>query len=181
MGFIAGLPHSLIEAFKATLEETREADLLLHVIDAASESRDDHRVEVESVLREIDAGERPVLEIYNKIDLLEAEARIDRDETGKPIRVWLSAMQGAGLELLVEALAERLGEDLVCETVNLGPERARLRAASMPWRRSRKKPIATMAARSCGCACPAATGTAAGPRGTLIVADGGANPEQKRC
>lgn len=129
VGFIAGLPHSLIEAFKATLEETREADLLLHVIDAASESRDDHRVEVESVLREIDAGERPVLEIYNKIDLLEAEARIDRDESGKPVRVWLSAMQGAGLELLVEALAERLGEDLVCETVDLGPERARLRAA----------------------------------------------------
>jgi GTP-binding protein HflX len=129
VGFIARLPHGLIESFKATLEETREADLLLHVVDAASAERDDQRREVQAVLAEIDAEARPILEVYNKIDLLESEPRIDRDENGKPQRVWLSAVTGAGFEQLLEALAECLGGGLVTRNLALGPDKARLRAA----------------------------------------------------
>ena len=129
VGFIARLPHGLVESFKATLEETREADLLVHVIDAASEARDEQRREVETVLAEIGADDLPVLEIYNKIDLLEASARVDRDETGSPQRVWLSAASGEGVERLTDALAERLGGELFDEAVELAPEESRLRAA----------------------------------------------------
>lgn len=129
VGFIARLPHGLVESFKATLEETREADLLLHVLDAASEDRNDNRREVQAVLEEINADKRPVLEIYNKIDLLESPPRIDRDEQGRPCRVWLSAQQGEGIDLLAQALAERLGEDFFAQQVELRPEQSRLRAA----------------------------------------------------
>ncbi|MEM9758727.1 MAG: ribosome rescue GTPase HflX [Pseudomonadota bacterium] len=129
VGFIARLPHGLVESFKATLEETREADLLLHVVDAASEDRDDQRREVEAVLGEIGALERPMLEVYNKIDLFEAAPRIERDETGAPSRVWLSAEHGEGTEQLLEALAETLGGGLETREVELGPDEARLRAS----------------------------------------------------
>jgi GTP-binding protein HflX len=129
VGFIARLPHGLVEAFKATLEETREADLLLHVVDAASEERDDNRLEVQAVLDEIGAGQHPVLEVYNKIDLLESAPRIDRDEAGVPVRVWISAGQRLGLDLVAEALAERLGGDMLAEAVELRPDQSRLRAA----------------------------------------------------
>lgn len=129
VGFIARLPHGLVEAFKATLEETREADLLLHVVDAANEDRDDNRREVLSVLEEIDASARPILEIYNKIDLLETEPRIERDDQGQPSRVWLSAETGLGVELLAQALSERLANDFYAEEVELRPDQSRLRAA----------------------------------------------------
>jgi GTP-binding protein HflX len=129
VGFIARLPHDLVESFKATLEETREADLLVHVIDAASGEREDQRREVEAVLAEIHADTRPVLEVYNKIDLLETSARIERDEAGQPQRVWLSATRGWGVDLLLEALAERLGKGLVTKELVLGADRGRLRAA----------------------------------------------------
>lgn len=129
VGFIARLPHGLVESFKATLEETREADLLLHVIDAADGDRDDHRRDVQGVLAEIGADRRPVLEIYNKIDLLEAAPRIDRDESGRPVRVWLSATGGEGVDLLFEALAECLGTDFLTQDVELRPDQSRLRAA----------------------------------------------------
>lgn len=129
VGFIARLPHGLVEAFKATLEETREADLLVHVVDAASDDRDDNRLEVHAVLEEIGANERPVLEVYNKIDLLEMQPRIDRDDEGRPYRVWVSAEKGLGLELVLEALAERLGEDVLAQDVELRPDQAKLRAA----------------------------------------------------
>ncbi len=128
VGFIAQLPHDLVEAFKATLEETREADLLLHVVDAADEDREDHRMEVEAVLEEIGAGDRPVLEVFNKIDLLETGPRIDRDDDGVPRRVWVSAQQGVGFDLLLEALAERLGDDVLDRDVELRPDQARLRS-----------------------------------------------------
>lgn len=129
VGFIARLPHGLVEAFKATLEETREADLLVHVVDAASDDRDDNRLEVQAVLEEIGANERPVLEVYNKIDLLEMQPRIDRDDEGRPYRVWVSAEKGLGLDLVLEALAERLGEDVLAQDVELRPDQAKLRAA----------------------------------------------------
>jgi GTP-binding protein HflX len=129
VGFIAHLPHKLVEAFKATLEETRNADLLLQVVDAASEDREDNMLQVQEVLSEIGADKTPQLIIYNKLDLLEQPARIDRDERGKPARVWLSAQTGEGIELLLEAIAELLGQDMVSQELHLAPAQGRLRAA----------------------------------------------------
>lgn len=109
VGFIRHLPHSLVAAFRSTLEETQEASLLLHVIDAHDEGRHDCIDEVNAVLKEVEANEVPQLEIYNKIDLIDAgSARIDRDETGRPQRVWISARVGEGLDLLKQALTELL-------------------------------------------------------------------------
>ena len=122
------MPHKLVDAFRATLEETSNADLLLHVIDAASEQRLDNAEQVEGVLDEIGAGEIPRLEIYNKLDLLEQEPRLDRDATGRPFRVWLSANTGSGCELLRDALAELMAEDMVKHRLNLAPAQGRLRA-----------------------------------------------------
>lgn len=113
VGFIRHLPHDLVAAFRSTLQETRDADLLLHVVDASAEERDGNMIQVDEVLREIDASDRPQLLVFNKIDLLEAQQpRIDRDDTGKPIRVWLSALQGEGLQLLLQAIEERLNADI---------------------------------------------------------------------
>jgi GTP-binding protein HflX len=128
VGFIRHLPHDLVAAFRATLQETREASLLLHVVDAADDDRDAKLEAVQSVLEEIDAAEVPRLVVFNKIDLLEAEPRIDRDESGLPQRVWLSACSGAGLDLLRAALTERLMGQRVEGWMRLDPDEARLRA-----------------------------------------------------
>ena len=129
VGFIAHLPHKLVEAFKATLEETLNADLLLHVIDAASEEREDNIFQVQDVLGEIGAEGIPQLQVYNKLDLLEQSARIDRDAEGKPERVWLSAATGEGVDLLLLAVRELVGQDMVNEELALQPEQGGLRAA----------------------------------------------------
>ena len=129
VGFIAHLPHKLVEAFKATLEETRSADLLLHVIDAATDDRGSNIYEVQSVLTEIGAEEIPQLQVYNKLDLLEMAPRIDRNEEGKPERVWLSAATGEGTDLLLKAIAELVGEDMMTAELSLPPTQGRLRAA----------------------------------------------------
>jgi GTP-binding protein HflX len=129
VGFIRHLPHKLVEAFRATLEEAASADLLLHIIDAADEDRSENAEQVEDVLVEIAADEIPRLEIYNKIDMLaHLEPGIDRDQDGRPVRVWLSAKTGAGLELVGEAVAELLGGELVHQWVALDPGQGRLRA-----------------------------------------------------
>lgn len=107
VGFIRHLPHSLVAAFRATLEETKEADVLIHVVDAHDELRHEHIAQVNEVLKEIGADALPQIEVYNKIDLIpDAVPRIDRNEQGKPRRIWLSAKSGDGLSLLREALAE---------------------------------------------------------------------------
>ena len=107
VGFIRHLPHELVAAFRSTLQEASEADLLLHVIDANAEERDDTIYQVDQVLEDIDAIEIQQLQVFNKIDLLDNVApHIDRDDAGKPLRVWMSAMTGAGVELLFQALAE---------------------------------------------------------------------------
>ncbi len=129
VGFIRHLPHKLIEAFRATLEETISADLLLHVVDAASDEREENIFQVEEVLQEIAALNIPRLEVFNKLDLLEQPPRIDRDELGKPTRVWLSAHSGAGMELLPLAIAELLGGEMAQLAIELMPEQGRLRAA----------------------------------------------------
>ncbi|SFR52485.1 GTP-binding protein HflX [Marinobacter daqiaonensis] len=129
VGFIRHLPHKLVEAFRATLEETTQAALLLHVVDCHDERRDDNMEQVESVLDEIGADEVPVLEVFNKIDLLEEfSPRIERNEAGEPVRVWVSAQTGDGLALLYDAIVERLAEDLLHHCVILGPTDGRLRA-----------------------------------------------------
>ena len=129
VGFIAHLPHKLVEAFKATLEETLNADLLLHVIDAASDERDDNIYQVQDVLAEIGADAIPQLQVFNKLDLLEQAPRIDRNADGLPERVWLSAVTGAGTDLLQQAIAELVGQDMVAEEVHLDPGQGGLRAA----------------------------------------------------
>ena len=106
VGFIRNLPHTLVAAFRATLEETIRADLLLHVVDASSSMRDIQIEEVNKVLAEIDAGDIPQVLIWNKIDLTGLEPGFDRDEYGKISRVRLSAKTGAGVEFLRQALIE---------------------------------------------------------------------------
>ncbi len=106
VGFIRDLPHALVAAFHATLEETASADLLLHVVDSASEDRDSQIDAVNRVLQEIGAGEVAQVFVYNKIDLTLAQAAVRRDECGKISGVFLSARTGEGLDLLRDALAE---------------------------------------------------------------------------
>ena len=129
VGFIRDLPHKLVESFRATLQETVEATLLLHVIDAVDEERREHIAQVNNVLHEIGADEVPTLEVYNKIDGLEGvEPRIDRDDQGVPVRVWLSARTGVGTDLLVQALRERLANDMFHEVVELDHSQGQFRA-----------------------------------------------------
>ncbi|MBV4413579.1 GTPase HflX [Enterobacteriaceae bacterium YMB-R22] len=129
VGFIRHLPHDLVAAFKATLQETRQATLLLHVIDAADLRVKENIEAVELVLEEIDARELPTLLVMNKIDMLEDFVpRIDRNEENIPVRVWLSAQTGAGLPLLYQALTERLCGELAQHTLLLPPQAGRLRS-----------------------------------------------------
>lgn len=129
VGFIRHLPHKLVEAFRATLEESSNSDLLLHVIDAHEPERMAQIEQVMAVLTEIGAQGLPILEVYNKLDLLEnVEPQIQRDADGKPVRVWVSARDGRGLELVKQAVAELLGEDLFVGTLQLGQKLGRLRA-----------------------------------------------------
>jgi GTP-binding protein HflX len=129
VGFIRHLPHKLVEAFRATLEESSNADLLLHVIDAHEPERQLQIEQVIAVLGEIGAAEIPMLEVYNKLDLLEGiEPHIQRDAAGRPERVWLSAQDGSGLDLLRQAIAELLGNDLFIGTLQLPSQLGRLRA-----------------------------------------------------
>ena len=129
VGFIRHLPHDLVAAFKATLQETRQATLLLHVIDAADVRVQENIEAVNTVLEEIDAHEIPTLLVMNEIDMLEDfEPRIDRDEENKPIRVWLSAQTGAGIPQLFQALTERLSGEVAQHTLRLPPQEGRLRS-----------------------------------------------------
>ena len=127
VGFIRHLPHDLVAAFKATLTETREAELLLHVVDISDDRRSENIEQVEAVLTEIEAANVPRLLICNKIDNLEdCQPRIDRDEDGVPIRVWLSAQANVGIDLLFSALAERMGRQIVRHTLRIPPVAGKL-------------------------------------------------------
>ena len=107
------MPHDLVESFSSTLEETRDAALLIHVVEAGAD-REDLMSHVNDVLQKIGADEVPQLIVCNKIDQLEDHpARIDRDQEGRIIRVWLSAKTGEGLDLLRQALQEYFPEDVV--------------------------------------------------------------------
>ncbi|AWG96365.1 ribosome rescue GTPase HflX [Actinobacillus pleuropneumoniae] len=120
VGFIRFLPHDLVSAFKSTLQETTEASLLLHVIDAADDRKNENIDAVNQVLDEIGALEVPTLLIYNKVDKLEGVMpHIERNDNGKPVAVYLSAQANQGIDLLYEAIRECLRNELVCEKVLL--------------------------------------------------------------
>jgi GTPase len=133
VGFVRDLPHELVAAFRSTLSEAREADLLLHVVDAADPLRDERIAQVDEVLAEIGAGDLPQLLVFNKIDRLEREEgsapepRHDRPAEGRP-RVWVSAQLGLGLDLLRKGLAEVLELRHVAGELRLPPQAARLHA-----------------------------------------------------
>lgn len=106
VGFIRGLPHQLIEAFKSTLDETVHADLILHVVDASSPVREEQIAEVNSVLADIHADDVPVILVYNKIDVTGQAPEIVRDQNGRLKAVFVSALTGAGLDELRQAVSE---------------------------------------------------------------------------
>ena len=134
VGFIRDLPHDLIDAFRATLEETTQSDLLLHVIDAADPRWQENIAVVDAVLKDIGAGDVPVLHVFNKIDELSdeiphvTEACFNDDEIPIPGEVWLSAKTGAGLELLSDAIITQLFGLSKEETLLLDASQAKLRA-----------------------------------------------------
>ena len=129
VGFVRDLPHDLVAAFRSTLSEAREADLLLHVVDASDPARGERIGQVDEVLREIGAGEVPQLLVFNKIDRLDdAVARVDAAEHGGAARAWVSARTGDGLDGLRQAIASRLSRQRVSGQVRLAPTAGRLRA-----------------------------------------------------
>jgi GTP-binding protein HflX len=129
VGFIRHLPHDLVEAFHATLEEVSEADLLLHVVDSHDEDKSAHIEQVNYVLETIHAEAVPRLLVYNKIDLrTDLQPQIDRDDTGRVARVLISAAQGLGITELMAAIGELLGKGVVNKDVVLLPTQAKLRA-----------------------------------------------------
>ena len=111
VGFIRKLPHDLVESFSSTLDETRDAALLLHIVDAGASDRDELISHVDDVLHQIGADEVPQLIVYNKIDKLDNHsARIERDQNGLITRVWVSAVTGEGMDLLRQTLHEYFPE-----------------------------------------------------------------------
>lgn len=134
VGFIRQLPHQLVDAFRATLEETVQARLLLHVVDCHNDERLQLIDEVNTVLQEIGADDIPCLMVFNKVDLLGdlQPPGIERDDKGRPLRVWVSAHTGAGIPDLIQAISELLAEESIDTTLNLslslGPAQGRLRA-----------------------------------------------------
>jgi GTP-binding protein HflX len=130
VGFIRHLPHDLVAAFKATLQETQNADLLLHVVDYSDDRFRENTDQVNEVLNEIEASDVSQLLVCNKIDRMDGVIpRIDRDEEGKPVRVWISAQQGIGIDLLLSALTECLSEKMVQYSLRVPPALSKLRGA----------------------------------------------------
>jgi GTP-binding protein HflX len=128
VGFIRHLPHDLVAAFKSTLQESRDADLQLHVIDVADQRMADNIKQVQLVLHEIDADQVPQLLVFNKIDQTEQEARIEYNEQAEPIAVYISAKQGVGIELLLQVIRERLADDYMQLDLKLPADAAIWRA-----------------------------------------------------
>jgi GTPase len=128
VGFVRELPHELVAAFRSTLMEAREADLLLHVVDAADPDRDQRIEQVDALIASIGAAAIPQLRVYNKIDRLGRTPELARGPAGQPSAVWLSAATGAGVELLRGALQEIFGQAAMRLAVVLPPSQGRLRA-----------------------------------------------------
>ena len=128
VGFIRHLPHDLVNAFRSTLQETAEAQLLLHVIDSADDNRDANIQEVEKVLSQIDADKIPGIQIMNKVDLTGVKPRLDYADDGSVKRIWLSVESGEGLDLLKQTLIDLFREQMVEGKLLLSPADARVRA-----------------------------------------------------
>jgi GTP-binding protein HflX len=128
VGFVRDLPHELIAAFRSTLQEAREADLILHLIDASDPNRWQRVRQVNSVLKQLDADQVPQIRVYNKIDKLDREPRMTINRHGEGRAVWLSAATGEGLPLLQEAIANRLRQKTAHRTIHLQPAQGRQRA-----------------------------------------------------
>jgi len=128
VGFVRDLPHELVAAFRSTLQEAREADLLLHVIDAADPERAERVTQVNEVLESVGAGSLPQIAVYHKIDRTGEAPRAETDAEGRVDRVWLSAHSGQGIALLLDALHTQLGADLHHCLLRLPPSAGRARA-----------------------------------------------------
>jgi GTPase len=128
VGFVRDLPHELVAAFRSTLQEAREASVLLHIIDAADPNRSERIAQVNSVLSEVGAGSLPQIEVFNKTDLVGEPPRVETGELGNVRRVWLSAQTGQGTQQLVDAIGEFLGPEIVHRHIVLKPEEGRARA-----------------------------------------------------
>jgi len=129
VGFVRNLPHDLVAAFRSTLEETRRAHLLIHVIDAADPEHMQRIEQVNSVLKEIEAHEVEQIQVFNKIDLLEdEEPHIERDSENRITRIWLSAVSGKGVDLLIQAFKEYFGQSFIHCLLKLLPGDGQLRA-----------------------------------------------------
>lgn len=128
VGFIKHLPHDLVAAFRATLQETREADLILHVVDCVDEQRQEKIDAVNQVLDEVGADETPQLLVFNKIDLGELSARVDRDDGGVATRIWLSAKSGEGFDEFKQVISEYFSEQTHLFSITLEPSEGQLRS-----------------------------------------------------
>jgi len=128
VGFIRHLPHDLVESFRSTLQETEQAHLLFHIIDASDDMRLDNIDAVETVLKEIGADKVPQIQIMNKIDRLEIEPRVDRDSDGNVKRIWVSAQHKQGLDLGHQVLAEHFEQDTVQGRLSRSQANGRIRA-----------------------------------------------------
>lgn len=128
VGFIRHLPHDLVAAFRATLIETREADLILHVVDCADDDRQEKMFAVNQVLEEINASDTPQLVVYNKIDLPDFQPRVDIDEEGNQWRVWVSAQKNLGIDGLLDVLRERFFSETSRYALSLVANEGQIRA-----------------------------------------------------
>ncbi len=128
VGFVRDLPHELVAAFRSTLQEAREADLILHLIDASDPNRWQRVRQVNSVLKQLDADKIPQIRVYNKIDKLDRRPRVANNRDGEGRAVWLSAATGEGVEFLLEAIESRLQPRQVHGFLSLEPAQGRQRA-----------------------------------------------------
>ena len=132
VGFIRNLPHNLVEAFHATLEEAIESDLLVHVIDYADEDHKEYVEQVNKVLKEIGIGDNPVICVYNKIDKLENVGaqfiKVENDEDTVVARVYLSAQTGEGIDKFYKSLATHFNSSWIKETIELAPKYSKIRS-----------------------------------------------------
>lgn len=128
VGFVRDLPHELIAAFKSTLQEAREADLILHLIDASDTHRWQRVRQVNAVLKALDADRVPQIRVYNKIDKLDRPPRLTNNRNGEGRAVWLSAVSGEGIELLLDAVANRLSRKKIHGVIRLTASQGRQRA-----------------------------------------------------
>ena len=128
VGFVRDLPHELIAAFRSTLQEAREADLILHLIDASDSNRWQRVRQVNSVLKQLEADRVPQIRVYNKIDILDRRPRVTINRSGEGRAVWLSAATGEGIPMLLDAISNRLCRKTLHRVIHLQPSQGRQRA-----------------------------------------------------